>query len=137
MVNLNNGLMYEFGMDENDIRNESKIKEKIQEIDETFDLILIKEYFNESLVLLKHKLCWSYEDLATFKLNVHEETSKTVISKEAREKLRAWLDPSYKLYEHFKVKTTQFAIYCSKMLKHENYFRQNLWTKPKHLEKIE
>ena len=103
MVNLNNGLMYEFGMDENDIRNESKIKEKIQEIDETFDLILIMEHFDESLVLLKHELCWSYEDLATFKLNVHEETSKTVISKEAREKLKTWLDPSYKLYQYFKV----------------------------------
>ena len=117
MVNLNNGLMYEFGMEENDIRNESKIQEKIQEIDETFDLIVIKEYFNESLVLLKHKLYWSYEDLATFKLNVHEETSKSVISKEAKEKLRAWLDPSYKLYEYFKVISHNLLYFFRKMLK--------------------
>ena len=110
MVNLNNGLMYEFGMDENDITNEIKIQEKIQEIDETFDLILIKEYFDESMVLLKHELCWSYEDLASFKLNVHEESSKSVISKEAREKLRAWLDPSYKLYEYFKVRSHELLF---------------------------
>ena len=103
MVNLNNGLLYEFGLDESDFRNVSKFKEKIQEIDETFDLILIMEHFNEAMVLLKYVLCWSYDDLANFRLNVHDNSTKTVISEKARKRLKTWLEPSYKFYEYFKV----------------------------------
>ena len=103
MVNLNNGLLYEFGLEENDFRNKSKIQEKIQEIDQTFDLILLMENFNESMVLLKHALCWSYDDLSSFRLNAHDNSTKTVISTEIRERLRSWLEPSYMFYNHFKV----------------------------------
>ena len=63
MVNLNNGLLYEFGLDENDFRNKSKVGEKIQEIDKTFDLILLMEHFDESMIFLINALCWSYDDL--------------------------------------------------------------------------
>ena len=110
MVNLNNGLLYEFGLDESDFRNKSKIGEKIQEIDKTFDLILLMEHFDESMIFLKNALCWSYDDLASFRLNVHDNSTKTVISEEARKRLKTWLEPSYMFYNHFKVNTQMILV---------------------------
>lgn len=33
------------------------------------DLVLIMEYFDESLILLKRKLCWELDDMLYFRLN--------------------------------------------------------------------
>ena len=140
MVNLNNGLLYEFGLDESDFRNVSKFKEKIQEIDETFDLILIMEHFNEAMVILKHVLCWSYDDLANFRLNVHDNSTKTVISEKARNRLKTWLEPSYEFYNYFKVYNHDILPFCfveqtDRANKIHIYFRPNFKTKSKTLVK--
>ena len=45
------------------------IKKHIDELAEKIDLVLIMEYFDESLVLLKRELCWDLDDVVYFKLN--------------------------------------------------------------------
>ena len=96
--------LYDFGLPIVDNDNMIAVEKKIKELDKTFDLIMIVENFQESMVLLKHLLCWPYEDLVSLKLNVHEETSKSVLSEKARAKLKEWLKADYKLYDHFKDK---------------------------------
>ena len=61
--------------------NVNLVKSKIKEIDETFHMILMVENFKESMVLLKHELCWEYEDLASLRLNAHVEKSKSKIKR--------------------------------------------------------
>ena len=100
---LKNGLLYDFGINPSDFGNETKIRSKIMELDKTFDLMLFVENFSESMVLLKHSICWNYEDLASLKLNSHDEKTKTIISENARKKLKLWLKDSYLLYDYFKV----------------------------------
>ena len=107
-LNLNNGLLhnsmlYDFGMNPKDYGNETILKNLISEIDQTFDLIMIVENFNESMVLLKNGLSWDYEDLLSVKLNVHNEMTKSVISEKTKNSLRMWLNDSYTFYDYFKV----------------------------------
>ena len=64
--------------------------------------VLIKEYFDESIVLLKHLMCWQYEDVAFFKLNSREESKKSSLSLGARERLRNSMKSDYTLYNHFR-----------------------------------
>ena len=96
-------MLHDFGVNPNDFGNEDVIHTKINEIEETFDLILFVEKFAESMVLLKHSLCWDYEDLASLKLNSHEKRTKTVLSLNAKKQLKIWLKDSYDLYDYFKV----------------------------------
>ena len=74
--------------------------------------MLFVENFSESMVLLKHSICWNYEDLASLKLNSHDEKTKTIISENARKKLKLWLKDSYLLYDYFKVNLYKLNSGC-------------------------
>ena len=66
-----NQMLYDFGMDFEDMKDSDKVQRKVQEIDETFDIMLIadNELFEDSIILLKDALCWEYRDMINFKLN--------------------------------------------------------------------
>ena len=69
-LNFRDITLYDFGLPVNENDNTAAVQSKIKEIEETFDLIMIVEHFDESTVLLKHLLCWDYSDLTSLKLNV-------------------------------------------------------------------
>ena len=100
---LYNSILFDFGMNPEDYGNKIKLQNLISEIDQTFDLIMIVEDFNKSMVLLKNGLSWNYEDLLSVKLNVHNEMTKSIISERAKNSLRKWLKESYIFYDYFKV----------------------------------
>lgn len=52
------------------------IQKHIDELAEKIDLVLITEYFDESLVLLKRELCWELDDVVYFKLNQRSKEYK-------------------------------------------------------------
>ena len=108
---LHNSILFDFGMNPEDYGNKTILQNLISEIDQTFDLIMIVEDFNESMVLLKNGLYWNYEDLLSIKLNVHNEKTKSVISEGAKDSLRKWLKSSYIFYEYFKVSKLVFIKY--------------------------
>ena len=101
-LNFRDITLYDFGLPVNENDNTAAVQSKIKEIEETFDLIMIVEHFDESTVLLKHLLCWEYSDLTSLKLNVHDEKSKSTLSDKARKKLKDWLSSDYTMYDHFK-----------------------------------
>ncbi len=86
----------------NDNDNMATVQSKIKEIEDTFDLIMIAEHFDESIVLLKHLLCWNYSDLTSLKLNIHDPKTKSTLSDKARKKLKEWLRSDYTMYDHSK-----------------------------------
>ena len=58
-----------------------------------YHLILIAEYFDESLAVLKHKLCWSYKDIITVAAAVKRPTNhltgnELVLDSDLKEKLK-------------------------------------------------
>ena len=101
-MSLRDVTLFDFGLPVEDNDNLDAVQAKIQEINDTFDLVMVMEYFDESIVLLKHLLCWEYSDLTSLKLNVHEKKSKSQISDKAQQKLREWLNSDMLFYNHFK-----------------------------------
>ncbi|KAF7658427.1 hypothetical protein LDENG_00013070 [Lucifuga dentata] len=62
-----NLVAFDFGFDNNVVADSVDLEKRasitIAAIEQDFHLILISEYFDESMILLKHALCWSMDDL--------------------------------------------------------------------------
>ncbi|KAJ8038109.1 Galactosylceramide sulfotransferase [Holothuria leucospilota] len=95
-----NSQFYDLGLSKSHFDNDTKIKERIQQLSEQMDLVLISDYFEESLVLLKQELCWSFEDLA-FTVQNNRSRQKPPISPSLLEKMRKFNKADFLLYEHF------------------------------------
>ena len=50
-------------------QNRAEIKQFLQNIEEEFDLVLISDYFDESMVLFKRQLKWSLRDILYLRVN--------------------------------------------------------------------
>ena len=66
-ISLKHVLLHDFGVPF--WATEEMIEKKIREIEETFDLVMIVEHFDASMVLLRNLLHWDFEDLTSLKLN--------------------------------------------------------------------
>ena len=99
-----NQMLWDFGLNPFFFDNMTAVDEKLNEIDSTFDLVLLTERFDESMILLKDSLCWDYKDITSIKLNAHDTSTKSKVSKKAREALKSWLKGDYVIYDHFRKK---------------------------------
>ncbi|OCT59448.1 hypothetical protein XELAEV_18000870mg [Xenopus laevis] len=77
---------------------ESVAKAGVREIQRAFHIVLLSEYFDESMILLKEELCWDLDDVVTFKQNSHDSTP---LDKREKEMLRAWNSLDLYLYVYF------------------------------------
>ena len=85
-----NQMLRDFGLPCKDMKDKDIIEKKIEDIDETFDLIMLadKEFFSDSIILLKDALCWEYRDVINFQLNSKKTEMKTTLSPVARQALK-------------------------------------------------
>ncbi|XP_015216538.2 uncharacterized protein [Lepisosteus oculatus] len=96
-----NLLTFDFGFNNNANDNERYTNLSITMIENTFDLILVSEYFDESMILLKNALCWKLDDVVSFKLNSRSNKTRQDLSRRAMEKIKQWNSLDWKLYLHF------------------------------------
>ncbi|XP_071394075.1 galactosylceramide sulfotransferase-like [Centroberyx affinis] len=100
-----NILAFDFGFNNNvsvDAEDlEARASTAIAAIEQDFHLILISEYFDESMVLLKHALCWSLDDVVSFKLNSRSERTRHPLLPNTADKIKAWNALDWRLYLHF------------------------------------
>ncbi|KAG7218306.1 hypothetical protein INR49_010002 [Caranx melampygus] len=100
-----NILAFDFGLDNNVAADaadlEARVSRAVATIEQEFHIILISEYFDESMVLLRHALCWSLEDVVSFKLNSRSEETRHELSADTPEKIRRWNALDWKIYLHF------------------------------------
>lgn len=104
-----NAMMWDFGFD-NDVDDDDAIDEWIQYLDKTFDLVLITDYFDESMVLLKNELCWDTDDISYLKSNSRQRNQESVrewLGDEYVQKLLEWNKADWKLYQHFNATFTK------------------------------
>ncbi|XP_072016903.1 galactosylceramide sulfotransferase-like [Amphiura filiformis] len=67
-----------------------------------FDLMLITEYFDESLLLLRKLMCWSFDDILYIKQNARTNASHSQpLSQLVKDKIRQWNVADTDLYEYF------------------------------------
>lgn len=80
---------------------EVEFQRRLDQINATFDLVMIAERFDESLVLLKHLMCWTTDDVAYLSINARKENEKANITDETKSLLYSLNKPDVKLYDFF------------------------------------
>ena len=83
-------MLYDFGLPYKDMDDRIRVMNKIKTIDETFHLILPadKEYFDDSIILLKDALCWDNQDMINFQLNSKNKKLEYTLSPTAFQSLK-------------------------------------------------
>lgn len=96
-----NQMCFDLGLRPQDFANGQVVQEFVNFIADTFDLVMIAERLDESLVLLKHLLCWTTEDVVAFRINARLDKYRVEMSPEVKEKLRQFNGADVQLYEYF------------------------------------
>lgn len=97
-----NQMSFDLGLEPAQFGNESAVRGFVERLDATFDLVMVAERMNESLVLLRDLLCWSLDDVVLFRLNARQKRYRHTLSPELAEDFRALNSADVQLYEHFK-----------------------------------
>ena len=71
-----NQQLFDMGMLERDAFDEDIVKSFIKRFKKEFDFIMIAEFFEESLILLAHYLCWPLEFMVGVSHNVRKSDKK-------------------------------------------------------------
>lgn len=115
---IRNGMFFDLGMKSSDFDDSAKIQAAIQRLDNEFDLVLLTEYFEESMVMLKNLLCWTTEDMIHFNLNQRHQSERRNISSHLVQKIHQWNRADTALYEYFR------DVFLRKLNKQdEDFFR--------------
>lgn len=110
-----NLLWFDFGLDHNANYSLALAKRGEAAVRRNFKLILLSEYFDQSMVLLRHALCWPLDAVVSFNLNARQQISKSrsgwvgnaaapaslALTEEQRQKLREWNALDWHLYQAF------------------------------------
>ena len=97
-----NQMLWDLGLPEEQLTDRKAIARLVASTESQFHLVLIAERLDESLVLLKHLLCWRTEDVVGLRLNARRPDARGRLSRRGRKRLRRWLDGDYQLYNHFR-----------------------------------
>uniref|UniRef100_A0A1A8JGX5 Galactose-3-O-sulfotransferase 4 n=1 Tax=Nothobranchius kuhntae TaxID=321403 RepID=A0A1A8JGX5_NOTKU len=68
-----NLLWFDFGLDHNSNFSLALAQRGEALIRRTFKLILVSEYFDQSMILLRHALCWPLDAVVSFSLNARQQ----------------------------------------------------------------
>ncbi|XP_064606105.1 galactose-3-O-sulfotransferase 3-like [Liolophura sinensis] len=97
----NNRMSFDLGLDHTLYHDAAKVKQFIRDIDQDFKLVMITEYMDESLLLLKKYLCWSFRDILYIPRNVNIKKVRYNFTSEERKAHRTWAKADYELYDYF------------------------------------
>ena len=97
-----NPMSFDLGLDERFYQNITAIKEYIAFLEKEFDLVMISDYFDESVVLMKRLLCWEFDDILYIKANKRIDKERAVnLSEDTKENIKSWNKADVLLYQHF------------------------------------
>ncbi|XP_077867349.1 galactosylceramide sulfotransferase-like [Saccoglossus kowalevskii] len=98
---MRNGQIFDLGLDHYYHDNETAVDEKIRQLSIEIDFVLITEYFDESLVVLKRLLCLDTKDILYLSNGIRERTLHYKTDATITQKAREWNAADVKLYNHF------------------------------------
>ncbi|KAL9955546.1 hypothetical protein ACROYT_G036884 [Oculina patagonica] len=96
---ISNSNCFDMGLSQEDCQNMALVKGYIDKMDREFDLVMVTDYFDESLILLKRLLCWEFEDIVYIKLRVRTKTIK--LKEEVKKNILTWNHAEVILFDHF------------------------------------
>ncbi|XP_019627229.1 PREDICTED: galactosylceramide sulfotransferase-like [Branchiostoma belcheri] len=98
-----NPMLYDLGKDakESFSKQEQNVKAYIARLEKIFSVVMIADYFEESLILLKHELCWDIDDVTFLKLNARRDESIRHVTNFMAKKIRKLCNMDTMLFNHF------------------------------------
>lgn len=109
-----NPVSFDLGLPMKAMANLTQIDDYVRRLDKRFDLVLLVEYFDESLIIMRDMLGWTNYDILSFAVNFRKDSGagKPQIYKgvdlnssvEDRAMVYSALQADTKLYMHFKRK---------------------------------
>lgn len=96
-----NLMTFDFGFNPNGEASTKRVQLMLKAIEASFDLLLISEYFDESMVLLKEILCWDLDSVVSFPLNIRDSSTKSPLSDTIVEKIKDWNRLDWEIYTYF------------------------------------
>jgi len=94
-----NSMMFDLGLESKHFQNKNAVKWYIKYIEEEYDLVLINEYYDESLILMKNELCWDFEDILYLKQRVRNASAP--LNDEIKANILSLNQADLRLYDHF------------------------------------
>ncbi|XP_033742134.1 galactose-3-O-sulfotransferase 2-like [Pecten maximus] len=101
---VRNRMSYDFGLPPSRFDNNHFVEHFIHDLASDFKLVMVMEYFPESLVLLRRYLGWGLEDILYVPLNINVGKSRKYDSLFPADisKLKQWNNADFRLYGFFK-----------------------------------
>ena len=96
---ISNPNLFDMGLEQENQQNMALVNRYIDKMEEEFDLVMITDYFDESLILLKRLLCWEFEDIVYIKLR--EKKKKLEFKEEVKNNILTWNHADVTLFDHF------------------------------------
>ncbi|KFP73543.1 Galactose-3-O-sulfotransferase 2, partial [Acanthisitta chloris] len=93
-----NLMTFDFGFNPNGEASPERVQLMLKAIEASFDLLLISEYFDESMVLLKEALCWDLDSVVSFPLNIRDNSTKSPLPDTIVEKIKDWNRLDWEIY---------------------------------------
>ena len=90
-----------------------KIEESIEYLEKTLDLVVLSDFFKESMILLRKELCWEWDDVLFFVTNQRSE--KKELSSDLASKIKEWNAFDTAIYDHFN------TTFWKKIEEYENF----------------
>nr|XP_002737288.2 PREDICTED: galactosylceramide sulfotransferase-like [Saccoglossus kowalevskii] len=97
---LKNFMSFDLGLPTADENNVTAAWRFIQKLDFDYKLVMIMEYFDESVVLMKRLLCWDLKDILYIPINAGWRV-KAVTRAGDRDLYKKFSPVDHRLYEHF------------------------------------
>ena len=100
--NIRNPMMFDLGLSQKYFQNYTAVTEYINFLNKEFDLVMIMDYFDESLILLKRLLCWEIDDILHVKVNERLDNEKASnLSDRVKENIKRWNKADVLLFTYF------------------------------------
>lgn len=97
-----NSMTFDNGLDARKLeKGDPRVDHFITQLDQRYHLVLIAEYFDESLILLKDLMCWTIYDVIHFTMNSRSRESLVETSFNDEDAILKWNWADVKLYSHF------------------------------------
>ncbi|XP_042858970.1 galactosylceramide sulfotransferase-like [Penaeus japonicus] len=92
---------FDFGFDPTQVPSKEELRAELDRLNRRFDLVMVLERFDESLVLLKHLMCWTTRDVAYLKINALGDRAKYNFTSEDKAGTLALSTLDLALYDYF------------------------------------
>lgn len=120
---MQSGMIYDLGYDFMDLEPDDAIENILKKLEKEFAFVMIMEYFDESLVLMKNEFCWQFDDILYIKQN--QRLKKINLTEGIKQRIMRWNHADMMLYEHFnKTFWKKIATYGERFWSEVKEFKQ-------------